>query len=667
MRRIIPIFVAAVSATLVAQTPVFRSSTTLVTVDVAVLDKDGRPVPGLAADDFQIKLNGKVQPVRAITYVSVAEKAAPLTARDIAPEVTGRHVITNDKPEGETRVIVLAVDDLSMPPLGGQGLLRAARAFVTDLPADVHLGLSTTSGTTVVNPTRDHDAVAAALAKVRGAFIDPRRPLVPGGPTVSIAEAIDIIDHNDYTALGRAVTRECPDQANTSVSSIRPETLGDSRCGQDTYSAARLIASQTRGTTSQQVMALQHLIEAMKGAPGLKQLVVVSQGVGSTREAQVTMNPLARAAAEAGVQVSVIMESGDTLDMSDVGNAADELGNVKPDTGLSNRRRDDRRMFRGALQTLADMSGGTFEEVIGQGDRAFERARVAGSAVYRIGVEPPADAPADKPFSVAASVTRPGVSVHANRQAVLPGPIAAPATSEQVDAAIREGQPLFSVPIRLAIARRRASSNQVELGIGMEVPASVAGPLTATFGLIDKDGALKQGSRAMPVPPKGSDYRLTFPMPVARGPYHVRFAVADANGSVGSIDTEVDATLVPLAGAEASDVLTWWVDTAGRAQFLALDTIPAGVTSLGAGVEIYPLAGQAFPENVRVTMSLTPANGGAAVISRDVAPLLGNNMWRAEAMLPLANVPAGAYVLKAAVTINGAAAGEVTAMVRNSG
>jgi hypothetical protein len=315
------------------------------------------------------------------------------------------------------------------------------------------------------------------------------------------------------------------------------------------------------------------------------------------------------------------------------------------------------------------MSGGTFEEVIGQGDRAFERARIAGSAVYRIGVEPPADAPADKSFSVSvsAAVTRPGVSVHANRQAVLPGPIAAPATSEQVDAAIREGQPLFSVPIRLAIARRRASSNQVELGIGMEVPASVAGPLTATFGLIDKDGALKQGSRAMPVPPKGSDYRLTFPMPVARGPYHVRFAVADANGSVGSIDTEVDATLVPLAGAEASDVLTWWVDTAGRAQFLALDTIPAGVTSLGAGLEIYPLAGQAFPENVRVTMSLTPANGGAAVISRDVAPLLGNNMWRAEAMLPLANVPAGAYVLKAAVTINGAAAGEVTAMVRNSG
>jgi hypothetical protein len=59
--------------------PVFRSGVTLVTVDVTVLDKDGRPVPGLAADDFQIKLNGKLQPVRALSYVQVAEKAAALT------------------------------------------------------------------------------------------------------------------------------------------------------------------------------------------------------------------------------------------------------------------------------------------------------------------------------------------------------------------------------------------------------------------------------------------------------------------------------------------------------------------------------------------------------------------------------------------------------------
>ena len=48
------------------QTPTFRSGVSLVTIDVTVLDKDGKPVPGLMSDEIEIKLNGKVQPIRAL-------------------------------------------------------------------------------------------------------------------------------------------------------------------------------------------------------------------------------------------------------------------------------------------------------------------------------------------------------------------------------------------------------------------------------------------------------------------------------------------------------------------------------------------------------------------------------------------------------------------------
>ncbi len=654
-----------IAAPLVAQqSPVFRSGVTLVTVDVYVLDKNGKPVPDLAAEDFQIKLNGKLQPVRALSYVKVAEKAAALTARDIPAEVTGRKVITNSAPVGEAKIYVLVIDDLSFPPEGGKRTLEAAKRFVAAQRPDVAIGLTATSGSPIVNPTLDHSAVVAALKNVVGDFIDPRRPMTPGGPTVGIAEAIEIIEHNDATALANMIKRECGDAQQVG----RAGTLVATQCSDDARSLSRLIASTMRGTVARQVGTLTGAVKAMKTATGLKQLVLLSEGMASTREIAQILDPIGRAAAEAGVQFSIVMEDTDGTDLSDTGHSANELGQRQNDTGLSNRRRTDKRMFRASMETLADISGGKVEYIIGDADKAFERAAVAGSAVYRIGVEPPGDAPSAKPFSVTASVRRPGLTVSANRQAVLPGPLVAPTAEQQVAAAIKEGQPHYSVPIRLAVAIRRASSNQVELGIGMEVPSSVKGPLTMTFGLVDQAGALRQGSRPLPVPPADANYRLTFPMPVVPGKYSLRFAVTDAAGSVGSVETPIDAKLasMPFSGGtlHASDVLTWWTDTAGKAQFLALDEIPTGVANLGAGIELYPQPGTSFPDEVKVKMSLVAAGKSEPSVEKEVAPLIGDNMLRAEAILPLANVPPGSYVLKASVIVAGKVVGEASALVR---
>ncbi len=651
------------------QPPTFRSSVTLVTVDVVVLDRDGKPVSGLKADDFQVKLNGKVQPVRALNYVQVAEQAAPLTVTDIPPdEPVGRQVMTNATPVGESRLFVLMVDDLSFSPGGGKALFASAARFIDRQPAADYIGLSSTSGSTIVNPTLDRALLKRTLTHVTGEFIDPRRPTTPSSPTLSIQEAIDIVEYNDQAVLRSVITRECFGGDANGAATVRTDQLVTrNQCAGSAESTARMINGATRSTTGRQIDAVIGAIKAMKPAKGLKQLVLMSQGIGAARNSLTEFEPIARAAAESGVQLSVLVEEGDDMDMGDGGRSVEDAGGDAagaPDAGLTARRRDDRRMFRSAMQTLADASGGFYQTVIGTADKAFDRAAVAGSALYRLGVEPSSDMAEGRALTVSTSVRGAGYTVQSNRQAVVPGPPPVVSTDELMKAAINEGQPLFNVPIRLAVARRRSPSGQIELVTGLDVPSTIAGPLTMAFGVVSEKGELRTGKTPLAAPADGSNYRFTFPLTVASGKYHLRFAVTDAGGSVGSIDVPIDARLDTIGTLSASDVLTWWIDKAGKTQFLALDEVPAGVATLGAGLELYPAPGAAFPQNVKVKMSLIPNGKQTPVLEQDTTPLASADMLRADTQLPLSGIAAGSYTLRATVSVDGKVIGTAAAVIK---
>jgi VWFA-related protein len=650
------------------QTPTFRSTTSLVLVDVTVLDKDGKPVPGLTADDFQVKLDGQVRPVRAVTYEQIATPlAAPVAVEEPDASVASTRVQTNGvapPPAPRRRVIVIMVDDLSLTPARGKGMFAAAARFVGTLPPMDLVGYTTTSQLASMNPTTDHLAVQVALPRLVGQLDDPRQ--LPG-PAVGIDEGIEIRG-GDSVQLDQVIIRDC----YPGVTPPSDQVIENSACGEDVGRKARQVGAVAEATARRQIQSYLEAVAALHDVPGLKQLVVISDGLALPRRTQVAvaLDPLAKTAAAAGVQVTVLSEEPSGADAEDTdhmlgGRAA--AGLVLTGQLAGQIRRADDLSLRQGVQTVADLTGGTYYQVVGVPDPFFQKVALATSALYELGVEAPDKSAPGRDFALAVHMNRGGLTARANRHALVPEPTAPVPIETQLNQAVAAGTPLYGIPISLGTSIRRGPSNaEVAVNLDVEMPAATPGPLTLVFGLADAMGLIRQGRKTIDAPAGGGDYRVSMAVPVATGSYRMRLAVADANGALGSVETPVKAVLGRIGPFLASDLLTGWSAATGPAQFVALERVPPTAAHLLTELELYPESGAAMPTDVHVKVTiLTPE--GTPIDDRDVTPQNVNGILRAEAPFDLQYIPAGPYVLHATVVVGGVAVGTVSTTVRLTG
>jgi VWFA-related protein len=109
---------------------VVRVKTELVQTDLTVVDKRGRFVDGLTADDFELRVDSKLQPVsffEKIAAGSVDEEKQLAAARKGDATAIARLPRTSSSPNDRGRVIFFFVDDVH---LASEGLTRA-RTVIT--------------------------------------------------------------------------------------------------------------------------------------------------------------------------------------------------------------------------------------------------------------------------------------------------------------------------------------------------------------------------------------------------------------------------------------------------------------------------------------------------------------------------------------------------------
>ena len=219
-----------------SQPPTFRSSTSLVEVDVVVKDKDGRFVSGLTADDFEVLEDGR--PQRIQHFYLVTERPAAITEplADVvlprAPDQTGR------------RVFLFMFDSEHLSAMALARLKQSAMDFVNDQLRRGDLAGVFTNGALVRNRlTNVRQELLDAIRSAATAFESPetRMRALREFPRIdSEFEAIQI-ERADKTTLADAAAATAPSPRRSA------RTRADASSSRTRSTGSRGSTSPTRG------------------------------------------------------------------------------------------------------------------------------------------------------------------------------------------------------------------------------------------------------------------------------------------------------------------------------------------------------------------------------------------------------------------------------------
>jgi VWFA-related protein len=220
---------------------VVRISTNLVQVDATVLDKNGKIVTGLTADDFEIYENNKKQQITNFSFVELApdKPKERITVKPGKNSIPIPAVPIRLRPEDVRRTLALVVDDLGLS-FGSIDVVKSVlKKFVDEQmqPSDLVAIIRTGSGAGVLQQfTSDKRLLYAAIKKVRWNAL--------GRGAVNVFQPID---PSDTGGLGD----------NSPVDALREDIF-------------------TVGTLG----AVNYVVRGMRELPGRKAVVLFSDGFG---------------------------------------------------------------------------------------------------------------------------------------------------------------------------------------------------------------------------------------------------------------------------------------------------------------------------------------------------------------------------------------------------
>ena len=624
-----------------AQAPVFRSGIELVSIDVTVVDKSGNPIRQLRPDQFEVTVDGKPRRVVTAEFLDFVPATPVPAAPGAAPGIPAPAYSSNETPGAGAppgRLVVIAVDQGSFRPLGARAAAEAARRFIDRLQPQDRVGLvAFPAPGPAISPSKNHAAVRDALVRIIGSADAPGSSMSARRMSLSLAESIDIEARDNFTTE-IVVGRECAGLRGADLQTCRDQIL---------FEAHSVAISMERQAT-RSVRGLRGVVDALGSIPERKTLVLISAGMpsadrfGGGLDMTAEIAAIGRSAALANANIYVLHVDNTFLQAFSA-----ETGSFNNTLGR------DQATFRSGLETMAGASGGSLFTIVAAADFAFERVLKETAAAYLLGVEPTDGDRNGKPHAIAVRVPVPGVQVRSRREFVLNAVPAGPEAAEnRLTGALKS--PRLAVDLPLGVSTHTlgmAESGGVRVLITANVGRGLAAPIDAKVGYVITDatgrvvsnGVEKQRLPVSRASPAGSVSYIAV-VELTPGEYHLRLAVEDSAGRVGSVDHPFAPALADGEGVRMSDLLL--VDPARSAEDVLAPVADGrlGGGAINAYLEIYPRKAAAAVPTVVFRVADKPDGQSLLQARAMVDRKDGGGRLVAEALLDLRLLPPGDYV-----------------------
>ena len=609
------------------QQPTFRSGVELITVDAAVLDREGRPVPALAAADFRIEVDGRPRRVVSAQFV---DQAAPLNP-PIGPAPS--HFSTNAGLD-DGRVIVVAVDEAHIRRLEGRSALAAAARFIDRLPATDRvgvIGLTSASGFTL---TRDRAALRTKLETLLG-----NGDALSGQFNLGISEALEIAD-GGRVRLAEAVLRECGRALTEYVSAARAvdDATGRDSCPEQLEQESRGIAQHAHAQARISLAALEALVARLKQLPGPKTVVLLSEGmIVDARRAD--LSRLAADAQAARVTIYALLLETPLFD------AAQER--------MSPSDTRDRQVRHDGIDRIAGAARGAVFRLVGGDAAPFARVARELSGHYLLAFEA-ADSDRDaRIHRIRVTVDRGGASVRARTHFVVPATTPT-ARGAQLSALLRTAAPASELPLHVATYSYAEPARQaLRLVISAETGSGGGGvPAWLGFVLIDANGVIAATASA-----ESSSGRYAFSCVVPDGRYTLRAAAIDSLGRQGTVQRAFHARLAGTGQVRVADLMLAPVPAAPAEPLSPIVDRASGDAVVG----YLEFRAEASARPAEVRFDVLRSLDAAPLVSAPAKVSLRDDGWStARAVIPIGALASGTYVARAEIASTGAPVGGVT-------